>query len=205
MNNSFDPAIIAKVALEDGLQTRKKTLEHHVDEIVQIGLLCARAIENGNKILLCGNGGSAADAQHLAAELLIRLRPNVTRRTLPAISLAMDSSTITACGNDLGYEQLFARMVEALGQTGDVLIGITTSGKSKNVDLAFEKAKALGIHTVGFLGGNGGQSINKCDLIFLAPSSVTGRIQELHITAGHIVMEIVEEYLLSKNLIVPAK
>lgn len=197
----FNPKKIAEMALLDGLAARKETLEKKVDDIVKIGLLCAKAIENGNKLLLCGNGGSAADAQHLAAELLIRLRPNVTRQTLPAIALAMDSSTFTACGNDLGYDQLFARMVEALGNPDDVLIGITTSGKSKNVNLAFEKAKAKGIHTVGFLGSSGGESLKLCDLSFVAPSEITGRIQELHISAGHIVMEIVEEYLLNKSLI----
>lgn len=201
MTRPFDPKKIAETALIDGLTARRETLENKINDIVEIGLLCAKAIENGNKLLLCGNGGSAADAQHLAAELLIRLRPNVTRQTLPAIALAMDSSTLTACGNDLGYDQLFARMVEALGNADDVLIGITTSGKSKNVNLAFEKAKAKGIHTVGFLGGTGGESLQICDLSFVAPSKITGRIQELHITAGHIVMEIVEEYLIDKSLL----
>jgi D-sedoheptulose 7-phosphate isomerase len=201
MTQPFDPKKIAETALLDGLTARKETLESKINDIVEIGLLCAKAIENGNKLLLCGNGGSAADAQHLAAELLIRLRPDVTRQTLPAIALAMDSSTLTACGNDLGYDQLFARMVEALGNPDDVLIGITTSGKSKNVNLAFEKAKDKGIHTVGFLGGSGGASLKLCDLSFVAPSDITGRIQELHISAGHIVMEIVEDYLLNKSLI----
>jgi D-sedoheptulose 7-phosphate isomerase len=148
---------------------------------------------------LCGNGGSAADAQHLAAELLIRLRPEITRQTLPAIALAMDSSTLTACGNDLGFEVIFERMVEALGNKGDVLLGITTSGKSPNVLKALTKAKELGITTVGLLGGNGGPALELCDYSFIAPTKVTGRIQELHITAGHIIMELVEDHLIEKG------
>ena len=188
-------------ALSDGIAARKLTLENQTENLVKIGRICGQAIENGNKILLCGNGGSAADAQHLAAELLIRLRPNLTRQTLPAIALAMDTSTLTACGNDLGFDVIFERMVEALGKPGDVLIGITTSGKSPNVNKALIKAKELGITTVGFLGKNGGPAKEFCEFTFNAQTEVTARIQELHITAGHIVMELVEEHLIDKGLI----
>ena len=188
-------------ALIDGIDARKLTLENQINNLVNIGQICGEAIEKGSKILLCGNGGSAADAQHLAAELLIRLRPNLTRQTLPAISLAMDTSTLTACGNDLGFEVIFERMVEALGKPGDVLIGITTSGKSANVNKAFIKAKELGITTVGFLGKNGGPAQEFCEYSFNAQTEVTARIQELHITAGHIVMELVEEHLINKGII----
>ena len=188
-------------ALIDGIDARKLTLENQINNLVNIGQICGEAIEKGSKILLCGNGGSAADAQHLAAELLIRLRPNLTRQTLPAISLAMDTSTLTACGNDLGFEVIFERMVEALGKPGDVLIGITTSGKSANVNKAFIKAKEIGITTVGFLGKNGGPAQEFCEYSFNAQTEVTARIQELHITAGHIVMELVEEYLINKGII----
>ena len=188
-------------ALSDGIAARKLTLENQTENLVKIGQICGQAIENGNKILLCGNGGSAADAQHLAAELLIRLRPNLTRQTLPAIALAMDTSTLTACGNDLGFDVIFERMVEALGKPGDVLIGITTSGKSPNVNKALIKAKELGITTVGFLGKNGGPAQEFCEFTFNAQTEVTARIQELHITAGHIVMELVEEHLIEKGLI----
>jgi D-sedoheptulose 7-phosphate isomerase len=191
MSNSVE---VVKSALAEGIRARQEVLDKHVATLVEIGKICGGAIESGNKILLCGNGGSAADAQHLAAELLIRLRPDVTRQTLPAIALAMDTSTLTACGNDLGFEVIFERMVEALGNRGDVLIGITTSGKSPNVLKALTKAKELGIVTVGFLGGSGGPALPLCDYSFIAPTSITGRIQELHITAGHIVMELVEDY-----------
>jgi len=188
-------------ALSDGIDARKLTLENQTQNLVRIGQICGEAIERGNKILLCGNGGSAADAQHLAAELLIRLRPNLTRQTLPAIALAMDTSTLTACGNDLGFDVIFERMVEALGKPGDVLIGITTSGKSPNVNKALIKAKELGISTVGFLGKNGGPAQEYCELTFNAQTEITARIQELHITAGHIVMELVEEHLINKGII----
>lgn len=188
-------------ALSEGIEARKFTLENQISNLVGIGQLCGQAIENGNKILLCGNGGSAADAQHLAAELLIRLRPTLTRQTLPALALAMDSSTFTACGNDLGFEVIFERMVEAFGNPGDILIGITTSGKSQNVINAFLKAKTLGITTVGFLGLNGGLAQKHCEYSFNAQTEVTARIQELHITAGHIIMEIVEDYLIDKKII----
>lgn len=202
MSNSVE---VVKQALAEGIRARQEALDNHVSELVEIGKICGQAIENGNKILLCGNGGSAADAQHLAAELLIRLRPDVTRQTLPAIALAMDTSTLTACGNDLGFEVIFERMVEALGNKGDVLIGITTSGKSPNVLKALTKAKELGIVTVGFLGGSGGPALPLCDFSFIAPTTVTGRIQELHITAGHIVMELVEDYLIEKGKLKIAK
>ena len=190
---------VVKVALSEGIRARQAVLDEHVEVLVQIGKICGQSIENGNKILLCGNGGSAADAQHLAAELLIRLRPEITRQTLPAIALAMDSSTLTACGNDLGFDVIFERMVEALGNKGDVLIGITTSGKSPNVLKALAKAKELGITTVGLLGGTGGPALELCDYSFMAPTKVTGRIQELHITAGHIIMELVENHLIEKG------
>jgi len=196
MSNSVE---VVKSALAEGIRARQEVLDKHVATLVEIGKICGGAIESGNKILLCGNGGSAADAQHLAAELLIRLRPDVTRQTLPAIALAMDTSTLTACGNDLGFEVIFERMVEASGNRGDVLIGITTSGKSPNVLKALTKAKELGIVTVGFLGGSGGPALPLCDYSFIAPTSITGRIQELHITAGHIVMELVEDYLIEKG------
>jgi D-sedoheptulose 7-phosphate isomerase len=160
MSNSVE---VVKSALAEGIRARQEVLDKHVATLVEIGKICGGAIESGNKILLCGNGGSAADAQHLAAELLIRLRPDVTRQTLPAIALAMDTSTLTACGNDLGFEVIFERMVEALGNRGDVLIGITTSGKSPNVLKALTKAKELGIVTVGFLGGSGGPALPLCD------------------------------------------
>ena len=146
--------------------------------------------------MLCGNGGSAADAQHLAAEMLVRLRPNNNREGVPAIALAQDTSTITACGNDFGFEILYKRMVESLGKEGDIFIGITTSGNSENIILAMEAAKRMNIKVFGFLGCNGGDAFKLCDEAFIVPSNDTGRIQEAHITAGHALMECVEDKLL---------
>jgi D-sedoheptulose 7-phosphate isomerase len=163
-----------------------------------IGDAIVQSIRGGGKIMLCGNGGSAADAQHLAAEMLVRLRPAYNRESIPAIALAQDTSTITACGNDLGYDYLFERLVSSLGNKGDVLIGITTSGNSKNVILAMNKAKSMGIRVCGFLGSDGGIAFDLCDHAIIVPSYKTGRIQEVHITAGHALMEYVEDCLLEE-------
>jgi D-sedoheptulose 7-phosphate isomerase len=163
--------------------------------------IIAKSIQNGNKLLICGNGGSAADAQHLAAELLVRLKPKNNREGIPAIALAMDTSTITACGNDFGYEVLFERMVETLGVKGDVLLGITTSGNSDNVNRALTAARKNGIVCLGFLGSGGGSSPELCDEFFLVPSDDTARIQESHITAGHVLMELVENILIESKFI----
>ena len=165
--------------------------------IEKMGIQIASSIENGNKIMLCGNGGSAADAQHLAAEMLIRLRPENNREGVPAIALTQDISTITACGNDFGYNTLYERMVMTLGKEGDCLIGITTSGNSENVILAMQAAQNMGIKVFGFLGSGGGKAVEQCDEAFIVPSDNTGRIQEVHITAGHALMEYIEDYLLN--------
>ena len=157
------------------------------------------SIMRGGKLMLCGNGGSAADAQHLAAELLVRLRPAYNRQGIPAIALAQDTSTITACGNDFGFDQLFKRTVESLGKEGDCLIGITTSGNSENINNAILAAKQMKIKVFGFLGSGGGDTLQLCDQAFLVPSSNTGRIQEAHITAGHVLMEYIEDDLLEKG------
>jgi D-sedoheptulose 7-phosphate isomerase len=172
-----------------------------VKSLVSMGLLSTKAIQEGGKLILCGNGGSAADAQHLAAEMLIRLRPNNNREGIPAIALAQDTSTITACGNDFGYDHLFERLVKTLGHEGDVLIAITTSGNSKNIIAAMRAAKKIGILVFGFLGSKGGEALRYCDEAFVVPSNNTGRIQESHITAGHALMELIEDELLDSSYI----
>lgn len=170
-----------------------------LDVLVDMAKVITASIVNGGKLMLCGNGGSAADAQHLAAELLIRLRSHVNREAIPAIPLAMDSSSITACGNDYGFDTLFERMVAGLGRPGDVLLGITTSGKSPNVIRALQYARQHNIKTLGFLGGEGGPALQECDYAFLVPANDTGRIQESHITAGHALMEMIEELMLESG------
>jgi D-sedoheptulose 7-phosphate isomerase len=187
VHKNFKESLAVKQALLEG--TTLEVLVSVADEMTQ----CLR---KGGKIMFCGNGGSAADAQHLAAELLVRLRSDVDRRGLPALALAMDSSTATACGNDYSFEALYARMVDTLGGPNDMLVGITTSGNSSNVIQAFEAAKRKGICCVGFLGEGGGKAKEVCDLSFEVPSRNTARVQESHITAGHCVIELVEDQLL---------
>lgn len=153
------------------------------------------AFRNGKKLLLCGNGGSAADSQHIAAEFMIRLNHNLQRPALPAIALTTDSSNLTAGGNDIGFENVFARNVEGLGNEGDVLIAISTSGNSPNIIKAVNKAHEKKMFVAGFLGGSGGKLKEIVDLPIVIPSSNTQRIQEGHITVAHIICELVETEL----------
>ena len=156
------------------------------------------ALRSGKKVLLCGNGGSAADAQHLATEFVIRLDPAIKRPGLPAIALTTDTSNLTAGANDLGYDHVFARSVEALGAEGDVLIGISTSGRSESVNRAFMAARQKKMATIGFLGKDGGTSRDLVDIAIVMPSSDTQRIQEGHITVGHIIFQQVEHELFAQ-------
>jgi D-sedoheptulose 7-phosphate isomerase len=181
------------------IKTKKDCVEQGFESLYYMGDCITQSIQKGGKILLCGNGGSAADAQHLAAEMLIRLRPMNNREGVAAITLAQDMSTITACGNDFGYEKLYERMVTSLGKKGDCLIGITTSGNSENIILAMKAARKMGINVFAFLGSGGGKTYELCDKAFLVPSNNTGRIQESHITAGHALMEYIEDKLLESG------
>ena len=194
MNNNI------KQLFQESINVKRKILKsNELDVLKDMGDELTVSITNGNKIMLCGNGGSAADAQHLAAEMLVRLRPNNNREGVPAIALAQDTSTITACGNDFGYDMLYERVLRSLGKKGDCLIGITTSGNSKNVILAMKAAQEMGIKVFGFLGCTGGEALKYCDEAFIVPSDDTGRIQEAHITAGHALMEYVEDRLIESN------
>ena len=149
--------------------------------------------------MLCGNGGSAADAQHLAAEFLMRLKPNLNRNPIPAITLAQDTSTITACGNDFKYEHQFSRCLEALGKKEDVLIAISTSGNSKNIINVLNKAKKMKIFSIGFLGKKGGKAKKLCNLPLIIESSITARIQEVHIFLGHYIFNKLKKPFRKKN------
>lgn len=158
--------------------------------ISEVGISMQNTIKNGGKILIMGNGGSAADSQHIAAEIVGRFKKE--RKGMPAIALTTDTSIITSVGNDYGYDYIFARQVEALCRPEDMVIGITTSGNSANVVRAIEAAKAIGATTVGLTGGSGGKLNNLCDYNIVVPSSVTARIQEAHIFIGHSLCEILE-------------
>ena len=159
-------------------------------QISDVGILLQNCIKNGGKILLCGNGGSAADAQHIAAEIVGRFKKE--RKGMPAIALTTDTSILTSVGNDYGYDYIFARQIEALCRPEDLVIGITTSGNSANVVSAMQAAKEIGAVTVGLTGGTGGKLTAICDHNLVMPSSVTARIQEAHIFVGHSLCEILE-------------
>ena len=183
---------------EASIALKQQVMETQADVIVRMAEAIFQSLRQGGKVLLCGNGGSAADAQHLAAELLVRLRPHVNREGIPALALATDTSSLTACCNDYSFDVYYERMTRTLGRPGDVLIGITTSGKSSNVVRALRAAREKGMVTIGLLGGDGGAALTECDLALVVPSTVTGRIQETHITVGHALMELVEDLLLER-------
>lgn len=166
-------------------------------DVIKAAELMANSIKTGNRILICGNGGSAADAQHLAAELVGRFEKE--RKALPAIALTTDTSIITALGNDYGFDTIFSRQVEGLGVAGDTLIGISTSGNSKNVILAMKAARNGGIKSIGLLGNDGGGLASKCNLAVIVPHSVTARIQEAHIFIIHFWAAYVEKQLFGND------
>lgn len=154
------------------------------------------ALEAGGKVILFGNGGSAADAQHIAAEFSIRYRTN--RTALAGLALTTDSSVLTACGNDFGFEVIYSRQIEALARAGDVVIGISTSGNSTNIVLGLEKARDMGCATVAFTGGSGGKIAELAEYALVVPCPVTARVQECHILAGHIICEMVDRHWAAK-------
>jgi len=189
---NFRLSIIEKNNINLGLLK----LDNKIKKIIKI---IYKKLSLGGKVFLCGNGGSAADAQHLAAEFLIRLRPNVNRNPIPAISLAMDTSTLTACGNDYDFKYIFSRNLNALGHKGkDVLIAISTSGNSKNIIEALKAAKKNKIISIGFFGRTGGKAIKYCDMALNINSDKVARIQESHIFLGHYIFEEIEKLILKK-------
>lgn len=153
-------------------------------------------MKKGGKLWFCGNGGSAADAQHLAAEYLVRLRPNVNRNPLPAISLAQDTTTLTACGNDYSFDDIFLRPFKALADRNDILVCITTSGNSKNIINVLREAKKRKIFSIGLLGNGGGKAKKYCSRHLIVPSNSTARIQECHIFLGHFILEKIEDFFI---------
>lgn len=178
--------------LRESIRVKQRVLEELVPVIDRAAGLFIEALSAGKKILFFGNGGSAADSQHLAAELVGRLAAE--RRALPALALTTDSSNLTALGNDFGFESVFSRQIEALGAEGDVAVAISTSGESPNVLAAVEAARRRGIKTVAFTGRGGGRLAPEVDLAVVIPSDSTQRIQEAHITVGQILCELVEAH-----------
>lgn len=168
-----------------------------LDDFERWVVLCEQALLSGKKLLFIGNGGSAADAQHLAAELVVRFK--LTRRGLPALALTVDSSALTAIGNDFGFDQLFSRQVEALGAEGDVLIALTTSGNSENVLRAVPVAQAMGIQVVAMTGASGGKIATMADVCLRMPSDDTPRIQEAHTLLGHMMCDLLEQRMFTSE------
>lgn len=177
-----------------GVEARKAI---DAKEIEFISEKIYEAMNKGNKLILFGNGGSAADAQHIAGEFIGRFL--YERKSLPAISLTTNTSNITAIGNDFGYDEVFSRQLEGIGKKGDVVIGLSTSGNSANVIKAIKKAKSMGIYTIGLTGKDGGALKNEADTTIIAKADLHGQIQEVHITIGHLVSLIVEEKMFGKK------
>ena len=181
---------IIKFEFEEHLKTSQATFESIGHSVEVAAKLCIDCLKNGNKILLFGNGGSAADAQHIAAELVGRYKTE--RKGLAAIALTTDTSALTAIGNDYGYDCVFDRQVEALANTGDVAIGISTGGRSANVASALKLAKDLDCKTIGFSGRGGGEMNELCDINIVVPAQDTARIQEMHIVIGHTICHLID-------------
>jgi D-sedoheptulose 7-phosphate isomerase len=187
-----------KAELEEGVRVKQRVIDEQVfvlEEILQILLQTLRA---GNKIILFGNGGSAADSQHIAAELISKFRRD--RSALPAIALTTDTSILTSIANDFSFDYVFSRQIEGLGEKGDVALGISTSGNSQNVIHALRIAKEMGMTTIGFTGAEGGALKDHVDICFHAPSQNTPRIQEVHIAVAHALCELIEQELFSENV-----
>jgi len=184
--------IIEKV-LAESLKVKKAFIKDNVANLILLAEKIANAFTNDRKLMLCGNGGSAADAQHIAAEFVNRFM--LERPPLPALALTTDTSIITCIGNDYSFDEIFSKQIKALGTEGDVLLAISTSGNSENVLLAASDAQVRGIYVAGFMGGDGGKLKGLVDLALVVDSDVTARIQESHILAGHIICHLVDHIL----------
>lgn len=189
-----------KQQIKSSFETKQKIYSNDslIDTIAEVAQECVKAYKNGNKTILAGNGGSAADAQHIAAELVGRY--GFDRASLPSLALTTDSSNITAIGNDYGYDVIFSRQLEGLGQQGDLFIGISTSGNSLNVVNAFKSAKQKRITTVALVGRDGGEMAKIADFAIIVPSNDTPRIQESHILIGHILCDIIEKTIFANGV-----
>jgi D-sedoheptulose 7-phosphate isomerase len=182
-------------ALEEGIRLKRWLMEEGTDTLLEMAARGAACLAGGGKLLFAGNGGSAADSQHLATELVVRLSSALERPALAGLALTTDSSLLTACANDYSFGRIFSRQVEALGRGGDLLVAISTSGRSANLLEAARAARARGLGVLGLTGGDGGALAPLCDLALVAPAANPGRVQELHIAAGHILIDLIEQRL----------
>jgi len=191
-NNQYLKEILESIEIKKKLIGLKKEVFLSVKKIFS-------TIKNGGKVFICGNGGSAADAQHLSAEFLVRLNPKINRRPFPMISLSMDTSTLTACGNDFDFKYIFSRNLQALGSKKDLLIAISTSGNSRNIIEVLKQSKKMKIFSIGFLGSNGGVAKKLSNLNITVPHQKVARIQECHIFLGHHILSQVEKRLIKNS------
>ncbi|MCK9430573.1 MAG: D-sedoheptulose 7-phosphate isomerase [Candidatus Omnitrophica bacterium] len=182
-----------KDILLESIQVKEEILRNQIDSIFEISHLMIDCLKKDGKVIVFGNGGSASDSQHIAAELVGRFKKD--RSALAGIALTTNTSILTSLANDYGYDVVFSRQVEALGKKNDVVLGISTSGKAKNVALGIKQAKKMGIKTVALSGGDGGEIVKLADVSLLVPSKITARIQEAHITIAHIICEMIEQEL----------
>ncbi len=189
----MDLASLVESSFRESIALKTAVLEQQAQAVAAMARALLEGLRRGGKVLLCGNGGSAADAQHLAAELVNRFRRE--RPALPALALTTDTSVLTSVANDRAYEQVFARQIEALGRPGDVLLLLSTSGRSPNLHQAARAARERGLTVLGLLGGDGGGLAPQCDLALVVPSAQTPRVQEVHILIGHILCDAVEAAL----------
>lgn len=188
---------IIKKAFMEGQRVKEDFIKRNTSSLIHLAEHLSKAFTNNKKLLICGNGGSAADAQHLAAEFVNRFQ--LERKPLPALALTTDTSIITSVANDYSYDEVFSKQINALGVQGDILLAISTSGRSENVLSAIRTAKKKGLYTVGFIGGDGGEMRRLVDLALVVESDQTPRVQETHILAGHLICELVDYILFQKD------
>jgi D-sedoheptulose 7-phosphate isomerase len=183
---------IIKNKLLESIEVKKKVINKNIDDIISASKICTYGLRRGGKLIFCGNGGSASDSQHLATEMLVRLNPNINRKPIAAISLNLDSISMSAHSNDYDYNSYLSRMLSGLGKKNDILIVISTSGNSKNILKVLKQAKKMKIKTISFLGNKGGKAKKLCENNIIVESNNTARIQEAHICIGHILMDTIE-------------
>jgi len=177
----------------ESIRVKEQLLHNNIGQIIEIAQIVIDSLKKNGKLILFGNGGSASDSQHIAAELIGRFKKD--RNALAAIALTTNTSILTSLANDYGYDIIFAKQIEALGQKNDVVMAISTSGKAKNVIAGVKQAKKMGLKTIALTGGDGGEIAKLADVTLLVPSNITARIQEAHITIGHIICELIEQTL----------
>ncbi|MBI5874552.1 MAG: D-sedoheptulose 7-phosphate isomerase [Deltaproteobacteria bacterium] len=188
---------IVTKSYKESIHSKETFFKQNMQSVMQSAEIIADTFKAGNKLLICGNGGSAADAQHLSAEFVNRFV--IERPPLPAVALSTDTSIITSIGNDYTFDQIFSKQIKAIGKEGDVLLAISTSGDSKNVVLAAKVARDMGIKIIGLTGKSGGKMAKMVDVLLNVDSDITARIQEVHITAGHIICELVDHILFNQE------